>query len=154
MTDTAVEVRVDSLLSFSRRVQTELTENVIPNASSIRNRLSGEGAYNPTLDGYTNIPSYEIGQNRTFGVDPRVPWAAAVGTRHLESETSVATLLSYLESGLQAIAAAAEAIAGDYKSAEELNAMDMVSVQSYFAQQGPTSPGMGGAGSGHPTNPL
>jgi hypothetical protein len=142
VSDVPVEVDVHSLESFAKRIRDEVETNVVPNAASIQGRLAGEGSYHPAYDGYQGPPTYELGNNRTFGVDPRVPWASMLGYRHMSCERSAQELLAGLTRGMRAIADAAEAIATDYRSAEARNAMDVTRIGTYFIE--PAAPASAG----------
>jgi hypothetical protein len=151
MSDAPVTVDIHSLETFARHVRAELEGNVVPNATSIQGRLAGEGSYNPAYDGYQGPPEYGIGENRTFGVDPRLDWAHMIGMRHMDCEKSVRDLLNSLMKGMGAIADAAEAIAADYGSVDARNAMDVRRIGGYFTDTSkPPAVADGGAGDDDP----
>ena len=135
MNDTPVEVDVHSLETYAKHVSAELETNLAPNAKTLQGRLAGEGSYNPEYDGYQGPPTYEPGSHRTFGADPRVPWAWLAGERHMEIESSITELLASLQSGMQTIASAAKLIAQDYSSVDARNAMDVSQVPLYFVER-------------------
>lgn len=136
MSDVTVEVDVHSVETFAQAIRGELQQNVAPNAAAILGRLAGEGSYNPAYDGYAGPPSYVPGSNRTFGVDPRLPWASIAGLRQMECEQKAARFLDDLRLGLQAVADAASHIAAEYGSADERNSLDVQNVNNLFTERG------------------
>jgi hypothetical protein len=117
LSDTPVDVDVDSLASFAAAVQAELDGNVVPGASSILTRLTG---------------GPDAQAQRTFGVDSRYQQGVIIGNYHNECETRARQLLQDFQLGLAAIAAAAHSIAADYRSADSLNSMDLKKIEGYF----------------------
>jgi len=141
MSDAPVDVDVHSLETFSKVIKDELMTNVLPGSKAIQAHLAGAGSHIATSgegDGATN--TYQLGNNRTFGVDPSFAWASLAGYRHMQAEGTVAELLAKLTHGMNAIATAAESIAADYSSVDARNAMDVSKVSTYFAQQTTTTP--------------
>jgi hypothetical protein len=141
MSDTPVDVDVHSLETFSKIVKAEVATNVVPGSKAIQAHLAGAGSHiAKSGEGDGAVNTYQLGNNRTFGVDPRFAWASLAGYRHMEAEATVAELLTNLSRGLNAVASAAEQIAADYSSADARNAMDVSKVSTYFAQETPTTP--------------
>lgn len=113
ISDSPVEVDIQSLYSFAELVQQELDTNVKPNVSVLMERL-GSGA------------------DMSFGRDGRYSQGQVIGNYHQDCETKAQALLTDFQRGLQAIAYAAQSIAQEYTSADQLNAMDLNKIGGYF----------------------
>jgi hypothetical protein len=115
--DKPVEIDVHSLSGFGSKVQAELDQNVAPSLTKILDHLVGG--------------PQQAGQ-RTFGVDSRYQQGAIIGNYHSECTRRAQNLLQLFQVGMAAIAAAAQSIAQDYQSADDLNQMDLNKVDGYF----------------------
>ena len=117
LSDSPVDVDVDSLASFASLVQAELDSNVVPGSNSVLTRLTG---------------GPDAQAQRTFGVDARYQQGVIIGNYHSECENRARKLLEDFQHGMAAIAAAAHSIAVDYRSADSLNGMDLNKIEGYF----------------------
>jgi hypothetical protein len=125
ISDQTVTVEIDGLHSFSRYLQQELDLNVRPNAEKVRAKL-GE----PVRDS----------EQLSFGTSAEYAQGRAIGNYHATAVTSANQLLNDLQLGLQAIASAARNIADDFRSADDLNHMDLSRVDAYFAPMNNSRP--------------
>ena len=111
--DNPVEVDIQSLYSFAQVVQRELDTNVKPNVQVIMERLGN-------------------GHDKTFGMDGRYGQGQVIGNYHQDCQQKAQELLDLFQRGMQAIAYAAQSIAQEYTSTDELNAMDLNKIGTYF----------------------
>lgn len=111
--DKPVEVDIQSLYSFAQLVQQELDTNVKPNVEVVMQRLGH-------------------GKEKTFGKDGRYGQGQVIGNYHQDCQEKAEKLLEMFQQGMQAIAFAAQSIAQEYTSADELNAMDLNKIGTYF----------------------
>jgi hypothetical protein len=136
MTDTPVEVDIDSVRSFGNFVRAEHDSNVVPNRETILNKLAGQHAYTWQDYAYSHVTptTNPIASNRTVGVHdcPLNGNAQRLGLDHLEYEAAAMALLDSLTDGLKTIADGARLIADAYHTTEAQNAMDIDVVKTYF----------------------